>query len=115
MPPVGTYNHDSEFFTYQRRDLKIPNLKRYTPKDLGLTHGKHGNYYGEIPDDSFNPITAMNAAIDGKTCTKFKKTVTKADMDKYYSRDEVMYNTIDLKTNIDLENTKEYRAEDIRQ
>ena len=49
------------------------------------------------------------------TTTYKKKTVAQAVMDKSSARDERMYNTIDLKTNIGLENTKDLRADAIRQ
>ena len=81
-PPVGSYNHDSEFFTYARRDMKIPNMRKYTPKALGMTVGKHGSYYGACPDDSFDPVQSFKACVEGTATTKFKKTVTKAVMDK---------------------------------
>ena len=45
--------------------------------------------------------------------TKSKKTITKAVMDKQYLRDESMYNTLDMRYNIGLENTKEIRAGEI--
>ena len=57
-------------------------------------------------------------SIDGKTTTVCHKTIAKAVMDTQYEKtrvtDDRIYNTIDLKTNIDLENTKDFRAEQIR-
>ena len=94
--------------------MKIPSMRKYTPKALGMTAGKHGSYYGACPEDSFDPVQSFKACVEGKATTKFKKTVTKAVMDKYSSRDERMYTTIDLRDNIALENTKDHRAEDIR-
>ena len=87
----------------------------YTPKNLGRTFGKHGNYYSPAPNDSFDPAHAFHACIDGMTTTYQKKSVAQAVMEKSTARDERMYNTIDLKTNIGLENTKDLRAEAIRQ
>ena len=37
MPVPGQYNHNSIDYTLKREDVKIPNLKMYTPKNLGKT------------------------------------------------------------------------------
>lgn len=41
MPSVGCYkNANHTGFVFPRNDINIPNLKAYTPKDLGLTKSK---------------------------------------------------------------------------
>jgi hypothetical protein len=56
-------------------------------------------------------VHAFDAQINGITSSAHKKTINRGIMDKYYPRDESMYNTIDFQKNIELENTKEERAE----
>ena len=81
-PPAGAYDQDSVFYTYARPDRQVPNLKLYTPKHLGRTFGKHGNYYAPAPNDSFDPAHAFHACIDGMTTTYQKKSVAQAVMEK---------------------------------
>jgi hypothetical protein len=60
-------------------------------------------------------VVAFDTQINGITSSAHKKTINRAIMEKYNGRDESMYNTIDFKSNIALENTKDERAEIIYQ
>lgn len=64
--------------------------------------------------DSFDPMNAAIADINGISSSKETRKIAMAVVDKYYQRDDKMYNTIELKANIALENTKDERAEKIR-
>ena len=66
------------------------------------------------PLDSYDPMNAAIADINGISSSKETRKVAKAVVDKYYQRDDKMYNTIELKANIALENTKDERAEKIK-
>ena len=114
-PAAGQYNENSTAYKFQREDIQIPKLGMYTPKKIGKTFTKQANYYREAELDSFDPATAHDSVINGISTSAHKKTIYKAHMDKYNGRDEQMYNTIDFKKNIELENTKEERAELIYQ
>ena len=96
MPAAGQYNENSITYKYKREDIQIPSMKLYTPKKLGNTYSKQANYYRNAPYDSFDPVGAFDAQINGITSSAHKKTVNRAIMEKYNARDESMYNTIEL-------------------
>ena len=60
MPVAGQYNENSVDFTFKRDDIKIPDMKLYTPKNLGKTVSKQANYYKNAPLDSYDAIWAFN-------------------------------------------------------
>ena len=115
MPVPGQYNHESRHFPMQRQDIKVPNMKLYTPKALGRTGTRIGSYYKDAGQDSYDPQNAHDSQVDGCRTTFQKRTLTMADMCKYSDRNERMYHTVDLGANIALENTKDTRAEQIWQ
>ena len=111
MPVPGQYNEKSVDYTFKRDDLKIPDLKMYTPKNLGKTSTKQANYYKAAPLDSYDPSVAFKAKINGISSSNHKKTVNSTILDKQYPRDDAMYTVDNVKNNISLENTKDLRAE----
>lgn len=110
-PSAGQYDENSITHKYRRDDIQVPNLKLYTPKKIGNTYTKQANYYKNAPFDSYDPLTAFDSQINGITSSAHKKPINRAIMDKYNGRDDSMYNTLDFSRNIELENTKEERAE----
>lgn len=107
VPSVGQYDERQALKVQQRQDLQIPDLSLYTAKVLGKTHTKQASYYVNAGNDSYDQQFAFEASINGVTSSSKKRPLALARIDKQYGRDDVMYNTIDLKTNIALENTKE--------
>ena len=81
-------------------------MKMYTPKKIGSTFTKQANYYRDAPFDSYDPLQAFDSQINGITSSAHKKPVNRAIMENYNGRDDSMYKTIELRANIELENTK---------
>ena len=111
MPVPGQYNETSIDFTFKRDDVKIPDLKLYTPKNLGKTSTRQRDYYKGAPLDSYDSTVAFKAHINGISTSAHKKLLAKTILDKQYPRDDSMYNETNFKRNISLENTKDERAE----
>jgi hypothetical protein len=111
MPVPGQYNEKAIDYTFKRDDLKIPDMKMYTPKTLGITSTKAANYYKAAPMDSYDPSVAFKAKINGISSSNHKKIVNSTILDKQYPRDDAMYTVDNVKNNISLENTKDLRAE----
>lgn len=91
MPVAGQYNENSIDFTFKRDDIKIPDMKLYTPKNLGKTTTKQADYYKPAPLDSYDPSIAFKAKINGISSSAHKKVLAKTVLDKQYPRDNSMY------------------------
>ena len=100
-PSCGIYDQSKdELVQAYRADAGVPNLKKYRQRVIGASNGTAAPYYRSAANDSYDSVAAFTQSISGKVVSNQKRSLHLAVMDKQYKRDDKMYTTLGIYSNI---------------